>query len=340
MSMGTVEHPTAALQVDYLRKDFTVATSRGKKVLTAVESLDLKISPGETVAIVGESGSGKSTAARCILRLVEPTSGVVSVGGRPMTSLPAARRNRLYQDVQLVFQDSRAALDPLWPVQKILEEPLKHYFSATRAERQARIRQLMSEVGLDPELLGRRPGQLSGGQRQRIAIARALAVEPKVIILDEPTASLDASARGQMLRLLRRIQGETGVAYLFISHDLQVVRHIAHRVIVMYLGAVLEVGPTAKVFDRPAHPYTQALISAMPVARYRAQAGLLRLTGEIPSPMDRPTGCLLAGRCPLAIAECHRSRPSLVDIGDGWRSACPVEAPRGSGASADNVAGA
>jgi oligopeptide/dipeptide ABC transporter ATP-binding protein len=323
----------AALQVDYLKKEFAVSTSGGKRMLTAVESLDLKIAPGETVALVGESGSGKSTAARCIVQLLEPTAGFVTIDGQSVSSLPQARRSSIYKNIQLVFQDPNASLDPRWPVAKILEEPLRHHFSLTKSERTGRVAAIMGEVGLGLELLDRRSRQLSGGQRQRVGIARALMVEPKVIILDEPTASLDVSVRGQVLRLLRRIQQDRQVAYLFISHDLQVVRHVANRVIVMYLGAVLESGPIEKVFASPAHPYTQALVGASPMPSYRGQVRTLRLEGEIPSPIDRPSGCLLVGRCPLAVDACSRDRPTLVDLGGGWSSACPITAADRTGTS-------
>ncbi|MCK9897844.1 ABC transporter ATP-binding protein [Frankia sp. AgB32] len=314
------------LRVDGVTMRFKVA---GNRQLTAVDNVVLEVHAGESVALVGESGSGKSTLARCLVSLLEPTAGVVSLDGRQVSGLRGAARRRVYQDIQLVFQDTNGSLNPRWTVRSILDEPLRAYSDRDPGQRDTRVRELMRQVELDESLLTRRPAELSGGQRQRVGLARALAVEPKVLVLDEPTASLDLSTRGQVLDLIGRIQRETGLACVLISHDLPVVRHIADRVFVMYLGTIVESGPTEEVFRRPVHPYTRALVAAAPVARYRAPRDDYRLRGEIPSAMDLPSGCLLAGRCPSAIPSCFEVRPHLVHIGaigSGRMAACPVSA--------------
>ncbi|GAB1818912.1 oligopeptide/dipeptide ABC transporter ATP-binding protein [Herbidospora sp. RD11066] len=310
---------TPVLKVAGLRTEFT---ARGKGVLRAVDDVSLSVDAGETLAVVGESGSGKSTLARSILRLVEPSAGTVEIGGRSVESYK--RRKDLFRDVQMVFQDPRSSLDPRQRVRSILEEPLKLHLGMPAAQRDTRIRELLDAVELDPVVLDRLPAALSGGQRQRIGIARALAVEPKVIILDEPTASLDASTRGVVLDLLARLQKETRVAYLLISHDLHAVRRVAHRVDVMYLGRVIESGTADDVLDRPAHPYTRALIDAAPVAAYRGHVRAVRLSGENPGPFHIPAGCPMEPRCPLAVADCAATRPDLLPFGPAHTAACPV----------------
>ncbi len=313
------------LEVRGLSKEFPVRGARGK-VLTAVSQLDLSVHPGETLAIVGESGSGKSTAARCITRLIEPTAGTVSLCDQLFSQRSRRGLRDAYSDIQMVFQDPRASLNPRMTVQAILDEPLRLHTDLPRAARVDASKGLLNDVGLPMEMLGRRPGQLSGGQRQRVSIARALAVDPKVIIFDEPTASLDVSVRGQILELLVRLQRERSLAYLFISHDLEVVRHVADRVLVMYLGTVVETGPTAAVFAAPQHPYTRALLSSILTLDTAQAPSRLRLTGEIPSPIDLPRGCRLTSRCPLARPECAAAQPPLELVGPEHMSACPVVA--------------
>lgn len=314
---------TAVLEVRGLRKHFPVA---GGRALVAVDGVDVSVAAGETLALVGESGSGKSTVARCIVRLIEPTDGEVLVAGTYMRSLDPAGLARAYRNIQMVFQDPNASLNPRMTVGQALEEPLRLHLQLDRAARVARTAELMDRVGLVAGHLARYPHELSGGQRQRVGIARALAVEPKVLLLDEPTSSLDVSVRGQVLALLQQLQRELGLAYLFITHDLQVVRHIAHRVAVMYLGGIVETGPTADVFRAPAHPYTRALLSAAPVAEWGVQRARLRLHGEIGSPVDPPDACRLVGRCPLEQPDCRRAKPPLLPVGPSHDAACPVAA--------------
>lgn len=319
-----------ALRVSALRKEFRIRTRGGGATLTAVDGVSLDLFAGETVALVGESGSGKSTVARCIARLIEPTAGEVVLGGSSLTATPRRGLPRAYSDLQMVFQDPNSSLNPRMTIRAALEEPLRLHFTLSRAEREERIRHLIASVELSPELLDRYPRQLSGGQRQRVGIARALAVEPKVILLDEPTASLDVSVRGQILDLLVRLQREKGLAYLFITHDLHTVRALADRVLVMYLGGIVEQGPTQEVFGHPTHPYTCALLSSAPVVEYGHVKDRFVLTGEIPSPIDLPTGCRLSSRCPLARPSCSASVPPLVAITPRHSVACPVvlEAPQ------------
>ncbi len=312
------------LRTTGLRKHFPVS---GGRSLVAVDGVDLELHAGETLALVGESGSGKSTTARCVVRLIEPTSGDVWVNGRSVRPLGSVGLAGLYREIQMVFQDPNASLNPRMTVRQVLHEPLRLHLKMDRDRRERRSRELVGLVGLAEMHLDRYPHELSGGQRQRVGIARAIAVEPNVVILDEPTASLDASVRGQILELLLRLQRELNLAYLFISHDLQVVRHVADRVAVMYLGGIVEIGPTDAVFDAPTHPYTRALLSAAPVARWGVTRTRLRLAGEITSPIDPPDACRLVGRCPLEHPSCSLARPPLIEVGAAHAAACPIVLP-------------
>ena len=314
-------HGRPLLQVRDLAKVFPVA---GGRKLFAVDGVDLEIAAGETLALVGESGSGKSTVARCILRLVEPTGGDITIGGEPMRGLTPSRLTGMYRRIQMVFQDPNASLNPRMSIRQLLEEPLRLHLYLLRSERTRRVEELVEMVGLTTAHLDRYPHELSGGQRQRIGIARAIAVSPEIVILDEPTSSLDVSVRGQVLDLLLELQERLHLAYLFITHDLQVVQHVADRVAVMYLGGIVESGATEEIFAAPRHPYTQALLSAAPVARWGVKRTRTRLAGEISSPIDPPDACRLVGRCPLAQPRCAEARPPLVDTGDGRSIACPV----------------
>ncbi|MDQ7910381.1 ATP-binding cassette domain-containing protein [Phytohabitans sp. ZYX-F-186] len=326
------------LSASGLRKHYRIGALGDHRTLVAVDDVDLEVRAGETVALVGESGSGKSTVARCLVHLVEPTAGEVRVAGEPVRARPVAALTRVYRDVQMVFQDPNSSLDPRMTVRALLAEPLRLHLRLRRRERDDRVRELVEMVGLRTDHLDRYPHQLSGGQRQRVGIARALAVRPRVVILDEPTSSLDVSVRGQILDLLARVQRELRIGYLFITHDLAVVRRVAHRVLVMYLGGIVEQGPTGAVFARPVHPYTRALLSAAPVPEWGVRRERFHLTGEIPSPVDLPDQCRLVGRCPLAVPACAHARPPLVPVGPGHAAACPVETseptapPRGPGA--------
>lgn len=314
----------ALLIVSQLRKEYRIGSRASGKQLTAVDGIDFEVRRGETVALVGESGSGKSTVARCVTRLVEPTSGEVWLDGVTITSMQRAHLAAAYSDIQMVFQDPSSSLNPRMTVSAILDEPLRIHSDQGRSEREQTIVALLESVKLSSEFVDRFPWQLSGGQRQRIGIARALAVDPKIILLDEPTASLDVSVRGQVIELLSEIQRAKGLAYLFISHDLGVVQRIADRVLVMYLGGIVESGPTTEVFENPTHPYTRALLSAAPVAQYGRIKHRFVLKGEIPSPIDLPPGCRLAGRCPLVTPACMTAVPPLVSVSPRHAVACPV----------------
>jgi oligopeptide/dipeptide ABC transporter ATP-binding protein len=312
---------SAILQVRDLRKHFPVADGRH---LVAVDGVSLDIAAGETLALVGESGSGKSTVARCIVRLIEPSAGDVAIDGASILPLRPAVLAGVYRRIQMVFQDPNASLNPRMSVRQVLDEPLRLHLDLPRRARAARVRELVEMVGLTTAHLDRYPHELSGGQRQRVGIARAIAVSPEIVILDEPTSSLDVSVRGQILDLLLDLQQRLALAYLFISHDLQVVQHVADRVAVMYLGGIIEIGLTARVFADPRHPYTRALLSATPVAQWGAKRTRLRLAGEITSPIDPPEACRLVGRCPLARPACAMAKPTLIDIGGDHAIACPV----------------
>jgi oligopeptide/dipeptide ABC transporter ATP-binding protein len=309
------------LQVRGLSKTFPVD---GGRRLVAVDGVDLEIKAGETLALVGESGSGKSTVARCIVRLVEPSGGDVVIGGDSILGLQPSRLVGVYRRIQMVFQDPNASLNPRMNVRQVLEEPLNLHLYLLRSERDARVHELIDMVGLSEAHLNRYPHELSGGQRQRVGIARAIAVSPEIVILDEPTSSLDVSIRGQILDLLLELQERLNLAYLFITHDLQVVQHVADRVAVMYLGGIVETGPTRALFADPRHPYTRALLSAAPVPRWGVKRTRTRLSGEISSAIDPPDACRLAGRCPFSQPSCSTARPTLIDIGDGRSVACPI----------------
>ncbi|MCC6467406.1 MAG: ABC transporter ATP-binding protein [Alphaproteobacteria bacterium] len=309
-----------ALDVSALRVHFRGADGRR---IHAVNEVDLTVAPGEAVGLVGESGSGKSTIARAVLRLIEPTAGRIAVLGQDVAKLDARALQALRARMQIVFQDPWSSLNPRMTVGTLVAEPLRLLGAANRADRQARVVRLLARMGLSAGVVDRYPAQLSGGQLQRIGIARALVTEPALLVLDEPTSSLDLSVRAGILTLLAELRCEMGLAMLFITHDLGTLRLIADRIMVLYLGQVMETAPTERLFAAPAHPYTQALLSATlsadPMIRRRRDG----LAGEIPSPVDLPPGCPFAGRCPLAVAACETARPALAPIGgDSHRAAC------------------
>jgi oligopeptide transport system ATP-binding protein len=297
----------------------------------AVCDVSFDLGRGETLGLVGESGCGKSTTARMVLNLIEATSGEVLYDGTNLTALPPKQMRELRQDLQIVFQDPYASLDPRMPVNEIVAEPLRIHGRYDRGGRTA-VQDLLRTVGLKPEHGNRFPHEFSGGQRQRIGVARALALRPKVLVLDEPVSALDVSIQAGVLNLLDELQAELGLSYLFVSHDLSVVRHIANRIAVMYLGRIVETGTASELFEGPAHPYTQALISAIPLPDPRKQRARERITvvGDVPSPADPPSGCRFRTRCPKFAAElsdAERSRcvdeiPQLVDRGQGHPAAC------------------
>ncbi len=284
----------------------------------AVSETSFKLEPGKTLAVVGESGCGKSTLARLITMIEEPTSGTFAIGGDNVTPETWARHRA---DVQIVFQDPYGSLNPRQRIGSILEEPLKiNRPDMPAAEREAKARDMLKLVGLRPEHFDRYPHMFSGGQRQRIAVARALMLEPKVLVLDEPVSALDLSIQSQILNLLVDLQERLGLAYLFISHDLSVVKHMADDIIVMYLGRPVEIGPKAEIFAKPRHPYTKALLSATPMADPKAKKTRIKLEGELPSPLNVPAGCAFAPRCWKVKDKCRAERPMLGD--EGHPAAC------------------
>jgi peptide/nickel transport system ATP-binding protein/oligopeptide transport system ATP-binding protein len=313
------------LEVQDLVKHFVVKrTAFGRPVATvkAVDGVSFALKPGETLAVVGESGCGKSTVGRLVMRLIEPTSGRILLGGEDVTSLSDREFRRHRRDIQLIFQDPFASLNPRMTVGEILAEPLMLHSIVPAGERRARVAELLRLVGLQPHQATRYPHEFSGGQRQRIVIARALAVEPKIVVCDEAVSALDVSIRAQILNLLKDLQGRLGLAYIFISHDLGVVKHIADRIAVMYLGRIVETGPADRVFADPRHPYTRALLSAIPVASPQARRERRILQGDVPSPISPPPGCHLNTRCPHAADICRHDRPLLDDDGSGHAAAC------------------
>ena len=300
--------------------------------IKAVDGIDLDLFPGETLGLVGESGCGKSTTGRAILNLQPATAGSVKYNGRELTGLNRSQMRPLRREIQIVFQDPYASLNPRLPVLDIVGEPLIIHKVVPKAQLRDRVNELLKIVGLNPEHNNRYPHEFSGGQRQRIGIARALALEPKVLILDEPVSALDVSIQAGVVNLLEDLRDRLGLSYLFIAHDLSVVRHTSDRVAVMYLGKIVEIADTDDLFDRPAHPYTQALLSAIPIPdpqRERARRRIL-LTGDVPSPANPPSGCRFRTRC-FKFAnqldddqreKCVNSDPPLIDRGNGHPSAC------------------
>src|SRR6188768_1511026 len=290
---------TPLLKVRDLRVHFA---SEGN-VVRAVDGVDFELRAGETLALVGESGCGKSTLARALVGLNPITSGTAELDGRTITGLTRAAARPFRRELQLIFQDPYASLNPRFTIAQTLAEPLLLHDKASRSNVDSKVCELLSQVGLDPELRARYPHEFSGGQRQRISIARALAVEPSLLMCDEVTSALDVSIQAQILELLRTVQARLGLSYLFITHDLGVVRHIAHRVAVMYVGQIVELRDTESLFESPAHPYTQALLAAIPRVR-ASTAPRQPLKGEVPSPADPPSGCRFHPRCPKAFERC------------------------------------
>jgi oligopeptide/dipeptide ABC transporter ATP-binding protein len=316
------------LEVRDLVKEFHVrggALRRRTGTVTAVNGVSFSLARGQTLGIVGETGCGKSTVGRCLVRLIEPTSGDILLDGRSMGALTPRDLRLLRRRVQLVFQDPYASLDPRQRVADAIEEPLLLHHLA-QGRRDERVRELLDTVGLSSSMGDSYPHELSGGQRQRVGIARALALEPDVLVLDEPVSALDVSVQAGVLNLLEELQDRLGLAFVFIAHDLSVVRHLCHEVAVMYLGRIVEIGAVDELFERPRHPYTRALLSAVPVPDPRVQRSRRRilLEGDLPSPMSPPSGCVFRTRCWLATDECVSSVPQFDEDGSGTgtRFAC------------------
>jgi oligopeptide transport system ATP-binding protein len=319
------------LEITDLKVHFPVRTGRfggGKDVVKAVDGVSLTINANETLAVVGESGCGKTTIGNAVLGLAPVTAGRITFEGRDLSTLTSSERRHVWREMQVVFQDPVSALNPRRTIAQSIAEPLVIH-DHPKPQIAARVDELMGLVGLNSDQRDRRPGALSGGQRQRVVIARALALNPKLVICDEPVSALDVSIQSQILNLLMRLQRELGLSYLFIAHDLSVVRHIADRVAVMYLGLVVEEGPAAQVFANPVHPYTEALLSAIPVPdpTLRGKRKGIVLQGDLPSPLDPPKGCPFVTRCPLAEETCKDARPPLVEVSPAHHIRCRVRAP-------------
>jgi oligopeptide transport system ATP-binding protein len=316
------------LQVTDLVKYFPINAGilfdRQIGAVKAVDGVSFDVAEGETLGLVGESGCGKSTLCRTLLHLIEPTSGSVNFDGEEISTMSRAQLRPLRRKMQMIFQDPYASLNPRKRVAQIVGDPLKLHGIASGAEARKRVQELLETVGLNPEHYNRFPHEFSGGQRQRIGIARALALQPKMIIADEPVSALDVSIQAQIINLLEDLQGEFGLTYVFVAHDLGVVRHVSDRIAVMYLGKIVELGPAEEVYSNPIHPYTVALLSAVPIPDPRENAARQQivLEGDVPSPANPPAACRFHTRCPRATEICSEVDPPLVDYGGGHWAAC------------------
>jgi len=312
--------PGPLLRAQDLVKHFPVEGS--DLVLRAVDGVTFDINQGETLGLVGESGCGKSTVGRCLLRLYEPTSGKIFFENEEITLASNSEMRRVRRDMQVIFQDPYSSLNPRQNILSIVSEPMLIHKIGSKSERQDRVAGLLEKVGLDPSYMRRYPHEFSGGQRQRIGIARALALDPKMIVCDEPVSALDVSVQAQVVNLLQDLQSELGLTYLFISHGLAVVEHISNRVAVMYLGKIVEIANAQELYSDPLHPYTKALLSAIPIPDPKQKRERIVLKGDVPTPIDPPSGCRFRTRCPWAIDDCAKVVPELREITPGHTAAC------------------
>ena len=318
------------LRVAGLKKHFPVRRGLLQSVaghVRAVDGVSFDIQAGETLCLVGESGCGKSTVGKTILRLQEPTAGQIWLGGTEVTTLSEEQMRAHRRQVQMVFQDPYSSLNPRMRVGQIIAEPLENFDIAHGAEKDRQVLALLDKVGLRQDAVARFPFEFSGGQRQRLGIARALALNPRLIVADEPVSALDVSVQAQVLNLLMDLQEEFGLSYLFVSHDLAVVEHIGHRIAVMYLGRIVELAPRERIFAQPQHPYTEALMAAAPIAAPKARSARLVIEGDVPSPINPPPGCHFHTRCPHAEARCRVDAPPLQEIAPGHVVACHLRQP-------------
>lgn len=309
------------LEVIGLKKHFPVDNGRGAKVLRAVDGISLSVPRGQTLSLVGESGCGKSTTGKCLIRLTDPTEGRILLEGEDLAKMNSSQLRAMRRRMQFIFQDPFSSMNPRMRVRDIIGEPLRN-FGHDRAAIRERVAQLLARVSLRPDAADRYPHEFSGGQRQRIVIARALALDPGLIVCDEPVSALDVSVQAQVINLLMDLQRDLGLTYVFISHDLSVVRHISHRVAVMYLGKIVEIGTRDAIFDRPAHPYTRALLAAVPSARQGERTPVEVLKGEIPSPLSPPSGCAFRTRCAMAQPRCAEEAPQPRQVAAEQQVAC------------------